>query len=562
MVYAYDRNIQMPTKDLYDTQIMAMALNVAKDEYNRAEKRLDDLTKMYSDFYSPSDVDMASWQTEVVDPIKSKIDELYARGIDPLRSAEGHALLAKVSRNLPYDDINKLKQSSKVLQKNLENAAELQAKGLYDPEYVKFLDRDPKTWNTLKRGVFQWASPSPAYSMEQLISPMYKDRQARPLTQEEVEGEGIAYDPMKNYTGFLKSDIRKMAEENLPAFLNTPDGQYQKQLAAQQVANESGIRPEDVDDADANAKLLDNMIGAAARFYIGPNGEVDKIKLEDRKLANRLAAKGLSLPGVRSSYSGSYGGGTGNGYGNVEYGYSSQVRLFNEGVANLLGTKVDVVNNELTSNSNIFNKLHQHQGDVFTRRTKNGVVNFDRALDDLSISQTPEFIANILNLKQTDDEDKKNSFYSLPKEELRNIITGRDLVHRVQNSGMTNSRTTATTDKIVAKYKKYADSEIKIVPTTRVLTYLDKDGTIKQYAKVKIKAASHDQNGNIINSDSDYVYIDLGNTSTAVKNGDDNGRGPVAINWGQSTLRTFGYQNEDKRVSSNQTKHIYSSYNN
>jgi len=64
--------------------------------------------------------------------------------------------------------------------------------------------------------------------MEQLISPMYKDRQARPLTQEEVEGEGIAYDPMKNYIGFLKSDIRKMAEENLPAFLNTPDGQYQK----------------------------------------------------------------------------------------------------------------------------------------------------------------------------------------------------------------------------------------------------------------------------------------------------------------------------------------------
>lgn len=553
MVYAYDRNIQMPTKDLYDTQIMAMALNVAKDEYNKAEKRLDDLTQLYSDFYSPSDVDMASWQREVVDPIKNQIDDLYARGIDPLRSAEGHALLAKVSRNLPYDDINKLKQSSKVLQKNLENAAELQAKGLYDPEYVKFLDRDPKTWDTLNRGVFQWASPSPAYSMETLISPMYKDRQARPLTQEEVEGEGVVYDPMKNYTGFLKSDIRKVAEENLPSFLNTPDGRFQKWLAAQQVANESGIRPEDVDDADANAKLLDNIVGPATRFYIAPNGEVDKVKLEDRKLANS---------GVRSSYSGSYGGGTGNGYGNVEYGYSSQVRLFNEGVANLLGTKVDVVNNELTSNSNIFNKLHQHQGDVFTRHTKNGIVNFDRALDDLSISQTPEFIANILNLKQTTDEDKENSFYSLPKEELRNIITGRDLVHRVQNSGMTNSRTTATTDKIVAKYKKYANSEIKIVPTTRVLTYLDKDGTIKQYAKVQIKAASHDQNRNIINSDSDYVYIDLGNTSTAVKNGNDNGRGPVAINWGQSTLRTFGYQNEDKRVSSNQTKHIYSSYNN
>lgn len=290
MVYAYDRNIQMPTKDLYDTQIMAMALNVAKDEYNKAEKRLDDLTQLYSDFYSPSDVDMASWQREVVDPIKGKIDELYARGIDPLRSAEGHALLAKVSRNLPYDDINKLKQSSKVLQKNLENAAELQAKGLYDPEYVKFLDRDPKTWDTLNRGVFQWASPSPAYSMETLISPMYKDRQARPLTQEEVIGEIGVYDPMKNYTGYLQSDIMENAKKNLPAFLNTPDGQYQKYLATQQVAKEQGIDPRLVSDTDANERLLENMAGAANRFYIGPDGDVDKIKLEDYKAQKNIAA--------------------------------------------------------------------------------------------------------------------------------------------------------------------------------------------------------------------------------------------------------------------------------
>ena len=35
MVYAYDRAIPLPVKDLYDTQIMAMSINAAKDMYLR-----------------------------------------------------------------------------------------------------------------------------------------------------------------------------------------------------------------------------------------------------------------------------------------------------------------------------------------------------------------------------------------------------------------------------------------------------------------------------------------------------------------------------------------------
>lgn len=35
MVYAYDRAIPLPIHDLYDTQIMSMALGAAKDMYDR-----------------------------------------------------------------------------------------------------------------------------------------------------------------------------------------------------------------------------------------------------------------------------------------------------------------------------------------------------------------------------------------------------------------------------------------------------------------------------------------------------------------------------------------------
>lgn len=51
----------MPTKDLYDTQMMAMAINAAKTERDTAEERLETLNKLYGDFYSPSDKDMENW---------------------------------------------------------------------------------------------------------------------------------------------------------------------------------------------------------------------------------------------------------------------------------------------------------------------------------------------------------------------------------------------------------------------------------------------------------------------------------------------------------------------
>jgi hypothetical protein len=35
MVYALDNWIQLPTRDLYDTNMMAMAINAAKDMYDK-----------------------------------------------------------------------------------------------------------------------------------------------------------------------------------------------------------------------------------------------------------------------------------------------------------------------------------------------------------------------------------------------------------------------------------------------------------------------------------------------------------------------------------------------
>ena len=55
--YAYDNWIQLPTRDLYDTQIMAMAINAAKDMYEKGEQRIKDFNTAYGDFVTPIQAD-------------------------------------------------------------------------------------------------------------------------------------------------------------------------------------------------------------------------------------------------------------------------------------------------------------------------------------------------------------------------------------------------------------------------------------------------------------------------------------------------------------------------
>lgn len=48
----------MPVKDLYDSQMMAIIINAAKDQYDKAETSMKEFNKEYGDFVSPFQKDM------------------------------------------------------------------------------------------------------------------------------------------------------------------------------------------------------------------------------------------------------------------------------------------------------------------------------------------------------------------------------------------------------------------------------------------------------------------------------------------------------------------------
>ena len=76
MVYAYDRAIPLPVKDLYDTQVMAMSINAAKDMYEKGQKQIDDFYEKYGDFLSPFAKDMERYG-QIVGGVRDIINNAY-----------------------------------------------------------------------------------------------------------------------------------------------------------------------------------------------------------------------------------------------------------------------------------------------------------------------------------------------------------------------------------------------------------------------------------------------------------------------------------------------------
>ena len=151
MIYQYDQALQLPTVDLYDTQIMAMALNAAKDMYERGEQQIKDFQKAYGDFLTPITADQDYYNKNVTGKVRDAVNSIYARGGDPLRNARDRAEISMLINNMPYGDIAKLRNSAENAKQYLKARAALEASGKYNPDLEeRFLGYDINNWDTTK----------------------------------------------------------------------------------------------------------------------------------------------------------------------------------------------------------------------------------------------------------------------------------------------------------------------------------------------------------------------------------------------------------------------------
>ena len=139
MIYGQDEPVALPVMDLYDTGMMQMYVNAARDQYLQARDDQKEFLKTYGDFLSPIQNDMNYWYNNTINPVNKMMNEAAERGIDLTRSIEGRALLARTLNNLPYAELAKVRQSAKDADQYLKNRAELEAKGLWSPEYENWI---------------------------------------------------------------------------------------------------------------------------------------------------------------------------------------------------------------------------------------------------------------------------------------------------------------------------------------------------------------------------------------------------------------------------------------
>lgn len=272
MIYGYDQAVQLPVRDLYDSGMMQMAIGAAKDMYDRGEKRLDDIYA-FQDFYSPIAKDVDYVYNNTIGKAKAKIDELYSKGIDPLRSAEGRAAIAQIKRGINYAEIAKRKENAENAKLYLKAKAELQSKGLWSPEMEAYAlgGKTLENWDTETDGMWTRTSPIQYQTMDDIIEPIVS--KLDPIFDAELTA---AKNDGFDYSTVTEDRIRQTIDDNMVDLIGagTAGGYYYNKAY------------ELTGDKEKAKELLKDWYVDRAKDHVRSKREANPYKLDEVRTKN------------------------------------------------------------------------------------------------------------------------------------------------------------------------------------------------------------------------------------------------------------------------------------
>lgn len=298
MIYSKDQWIQLPTKDLYDSQIMLASINAARDMYEKGLQETKEFNKLYGDFTSPIARDVDYWYDNTLKPVRDAINYMYDKGIDPTRSAEGRALIQKLINQAPVAKLNQIRQSAKIADEYVKNRGTMQANGLYDPGFEQFALRDQygrpvdlSTWSTIDDGIWERTAPYKYESLYDYTSPMFKDLKPHELTQAEVKSFGVKYDPRYQYQGISKGDLERVIGQRVPGVQNDTLYKYYRDRAADVVRKQyiaAGKNPAEITQDEIDRQFVQDVIQANSARIMEPTKSADQFAVMAQGQANDM----------------------------------------------------------------------------------------------------------------------------------------------------------------------------------------------------------------------------------------------------------------------------------
>lgn len=216
----YDEPVAVPIIDLLDSSMMSQYISAAREQYNQAVQDQKEFAKEFGELYGPNANINKQFYDITKGAVNKGLDYLYQNGIDPLRSAEGRAYIAKIIRERPYAEIANLKAQNESMKTYQKYRAEAMRNGTYDPDFEKFAlgGKTLESWDPSTDGMWTREAPSKYSSLKDWTSNLFDNMQLEydPELTKQAGGLYQVYSKSpKKMQQILDANIKDMTKSDL-----------------------------------------------------------------------------------------------------------------------------------------------------------------------------------------------------------------------------------------------------------------------------------------------------------------------------------------------------------
>ena len=255
-------------QQVFDPTTAQMVLNANRDyinavyrDYQQAMADMKEFNEKYGDFTSPIQADMDWYYNNVTGRVKNFINDLYARGIDPLRSQEGRAAIARELATMPTKGIAQVRQSAETVKEYIKTMGALAAQGKYNADLERMAGRDLSTWNTMgdpengikASGVWGYSSPTEYKDLNEFTGHIFDKM------QDEYIGTEGGYD----YLGVSRDRRANALTSQIGGIMNSDLGRFHYAQSKAALENRLG-RP--VSDAEAMQAFKNDILSSTTEY--------------------------------------------------------------------------------------------------------------------------------------------------------------------------------------------------------------------------------------------------------------------------------------------------------
>ena len=220
MIGMYDEPVAVPIIDLLDSSMMSQYISAAREQYNQAVQDQKEFAKEFGELYGPNANINKQFYDYTRGAVNKGLDYLYQNGIDPLRSAEGRAYIAKIIRERPYAEIANLKAQNESMKTYQKYRAEAMRNGTYDPDFEKFVlgGKTLESWDPSTDGIWTREAPSKYSSLKDWTSNLFDNMELEydPELTKQAGGMYQVYSKSpKKMQQILDANIKDMAKSDL-----------------------------------------------------------------------------------------------------------------------------------------------------------------------------------------------------------------------------------------------------------------------------------------------------------------------------------------------------------